>query len=126
VLLEAQDHPGTSPGRERFPDGGCIDLGGQWVGPTQDRFYALIAEMGGETYPTPEFGKSLMLPVGKKEPVQVGSDDAFGFPGADTIQAAFDARRFRGLRHPGRDENLPRCDSGAGPLHWAGTETATV
>ena len=42
---------------------GWVDYGGQWVGPTQDRFYALIKEMGGEIYPSPNFGKALQRSV---------------------------------------------------------------
>ena len=37
-------------------DGTFVDFGGQWVGSTQERFYALIREMGGETYPSPGGG----------------------------------------------------------------------
>src|SRR6185436_13251723 len=36
----------------RLPDGTPIDRGGAWLGPGQDRLYALAAELGVGTYPT--------------------------------------------------------------------------
>src|SRR5262249_49494382 len=66
VLLEARNRPGGRTWTMPLRAGGWIDLGGQWVGPTQDRFYALIREMGGNTYPTPNFGASLVRPVGSR------------------------------------------------------------
>jgi hypothetical protein len=85
--------PAASPGRERFPDGGCIDLGGQWVWPTH---YALIAETGGETYPTPELGKSLMLPVGKKELVKSVVTMLSAFPAPTRSRRCPSASRTQG------------------------------
>jgi monoamine oxidase len=36
VLLEAQDRPGGRSWMRALPDGGWVDLAGQWVGPIQD------------------------------------------------------------------------------------------
>jgi monoamine oxidase len=42
-----------------------LDLGGQWVGPTQDRLYALLSEYHLDTYPTYNEGKHTLDIQGK-------------------------------------------------------------
>jgi monoamine oxidase len=58
LLLEARDRVGGRVFTQRFDDGTYADLGGAWVGPTQDRLYALAREYGVETYPTYSTGRS--------------------------------------------------------------------
>ena len=58
LLLEARDRVGGRVWTQRFDDGSYVDLGGAWVGPTQDRLYALAHEFGVETFKTYEEGKS--------------------------------------------------------------------
>ena len=58
VVLEARKRVGGRSWSVKMKDGTFVDFGGQWVGSTQDRFYALIKEMGGETYPSP--GRDLL------------------------------------------------------------------
>ncbi|GAB4031466.1 flavin monoamine oxidase family protein [Spirosoma gilvum] len=58
LLLEARDRIGGRVWTQRFEDGTYVDLGGAWVGPTQDRLYALAREFGVETYKTYDEGKS--------------------------------------------------------------------
>jgi len=64
VVLEARDRVG---GRTETieVDGIPIDIGGQWVGPTQDRLYALAAELGIETFPQPDAGQTVLLRGGE-------------------------------------------------------------
>jgi monoamine oxidase len=57
IVVEARNRVGGRSLTAGLKGGGWVDFGGQWVGPTQDRFYALIKEMGGETYPSPSFGE---------------------------------------------------------------------
>jgi monoamine oxidase len=59
ILLEARNRVSGRSLTGRLEGGGWIDYGGQWVGPTQDRFYELIKEMGGQTYPTHDHGAGL-------------------------------------------------------------------
>lgn len=58
-MLEARDRVG---GRTLTVDlaGEAVDLGGQWVGPTQDRVLALAAELGIETFPQYAQGKKVL------------------------------------------------------------------
>jgi monoamine oxidase len=58
IVLEARDRVGGRVQTKYLDDKTYVDLGGAWVGPTQDTFYALIAEMGLETFPTYEEGRS--------------------------------------------------------------------
>jgi monoamine oxidase len=52
AVLEASDRLGGRVFTEYLPDGTPIERGGAWLGPGQDRAYALVAELGGTTYPT--------------------------------------------------------------------------
>lgn len=59
VVLEADDRVGgrTKPGRV---SGQVVDLGGQWVGPTQTRLLALAEEFGVTTYPQYAEGRNVI------------------------------------------------------------------
>ncbi|GAB3642171.1 flavin monoamine oxidase family protein [Spirosoma arcticum] len=61
LLLEARDRVGGRVHTQRFDDGSYVDLGGAWVGPSQDRIYALAREFGVETFRTFDQGKSTQL-----------------------------------------------------------------
>ena len=50
VVLEARDRVGGRLLNESIGDGKIVELGGQWVGPTQDRLSALAAELGVDTF----------------------------------------------------------------------------
>src|SRR5215207_11279610 len=60
-VLEARDRVGgrtlTEPVGEHPED--IVELGGQWVGPTQHEVLALAEELGIDTYPTHAEGKYL-------------------------------------------------------------------
>jgi monoamine oxidase len=51
-VLEARDRVGGRLLNSVLPGGAPIEVGGQWVGPTQHRVLALIRELGLQTYPT--------------------------------------------------------------------------
>src|SRR5690349_20055365 len=52
AVLEARDRVGGRVLNDTLPDGRPIDVGGQWVGPTQHRALALIERFGLQTFPT--------------------------------------------------------------------------
>lgn len=65
LVLEARDRVGGRVLTQHYPGGFCLDLGGAWVGPTQDRFYNLIRESGLSTFKTYSEGRSTLLYKGK-------------------------------------------------------------
>ncbi|MDX1511878.1 MAG: FAD-dependent oxidoreductase [Nitriliruptorales bacterium] len=60
VVLEARDRVG---GRTLTidRDGARLDVGGQWIGPTQHRLRALAEELGIETFPTHVTGRNVLI-----------------------------------------------------------------
>ncbi|MCW5890496.1 MAG: flavin monoamine oxidase family protein [bacterium] len=56
VLLEARDRVGGRSLNHVCADGSTVDIGAQWVGPGQERLYALAREMGVAWYPTSTAG----------------------------------------------------------------------
>jgi len=64
VVLEARDRVG---GRTLGRDigGRVLDLGGQWIGPGQDRLEKLARELGVQTFPTYHKGKKILYRNGK-------------------------------------------------------------
>jgi monoamine oxidase len=59
VVLEARDRVGGRTLNEEIGDGKIVEIGGQWVGPTQTRVVELISELGLETFATYGEGKNL-------------------------------------------------------------------
>ena len=59
VVLEARDRVGGRLRTEQV-DGVAYDRGGQWVGPSQARMHALIAELGCTPFPTWSEGEALL------------------------------------------------------------------
>ena len=76
-VLEAMDRVGGRTLNHTFSDGTVIEIGGQWVGPTQDRLYALAAELGIEHYPTWDEGENLLHRDGR---LVRYSGETFGLP----------------------------------------------
>lgn len=66
ALLEARDRVGGRTFTETRPDGTWIDRGGAWIGPGQDRIYALMNEFGVPEYKQHNDGDAMMIVGGKK------------------------------------------------------------
>lgn len=66
VLLEARDRVGGRTFTEVRSDGSWIDRGGAWIGPGQDRIYALMDEFGVASYKQYVAGKAMMVVDGKQ------------------------------------------------------------
>lgn len=90
VVLEARRRVGGRSWSVAMKDGTFVDFGGQWVGSTQDRFYALIREMGGETYPSPGGGLITLQRgiVDTGEYHRIKDDTDANFPGGDVYARA--------------------------------------
>jgi monoamine oxidase len=61
VVLEARDRVGGRTLNESLDvDGKVVEVGGQWVGPTQHRLLELAAELGIDTFPTNVAGENVI------------------------------------------------------------------
>jgi monoamine oxidase len=60
VVLEARGRVGGRVLNEEICDGIAIEMGGQWVGPGQDRVLGLIDELGLSTFPTYTEGRHIL------------------------------------------------------------------
>lgn len=65
VVLEARDRVGGRVYTTTLEGGPFVDLGGQWIGPTQDEILALVAELGVQTFPTWTRGDNVLSLGGK-------------------------------------------------------------
>jgi monoamine oxidase len=66
ALLEARDRVGGRTFTVTRDDGTWIDRGGAWIGPGQDRIYALMDEFGVPEYKQHNDGDAMMIVDGKK------------------------------------------------------------
>ena len=64
-MVEARDRVGGRLLNEEIGDGKVVEVGGQWIGPTQERLAALAAELGVGTFPTHDEGRHLIEMAGK-------------------------------------------------------------
>lgn len=60
LLLEARDRVGGRLRNHELADGGIVEVGGQWLGPTQHRAVALASRLGLSLYPTHTEGENLI------------------------------------------------------------------
>jgi monoamine oxidase len=65
LVLEARDRVGGRVLNVETSDGTPLELGGQWVGPTQDRVLALARQLGLETFPTYDEGDNVVRYKGR-------------------------------------------------------------
>jgi len=66
VVIEARDRVGGRLLNEEIGGGKVVEVGGQWIGPTQDRIAALAAELGVATFPTYAEGRDVMVMGGRR------------------------------------------------------------
>lgn len=60
VVLEARERVGGRLLNHALADGTVVEVGGQWIGPTQRRMAKLVADLGLETFPTYNTGDHLL------------------------------------------------------------------
>ena len=86
MVLEARDRVGGRTLTIPLTGGGWVDEGGQWVGAGHDRFYHWIKATGKTTYPSPNFGESIVFGPALKKHTRVG-DDWSVLPGYARVEA---------------------------------------
>jgi monoamine oxidase len=60
VVVEARDRVGGRVLNEEIGDDKVVEVGAQWIGPTQDRLAALARELGVDTFPTHDAGENVI------------------------------------------------------------------
>lgn len=65
LVLEARDRVGGRTVNASIGGGKVCEMGGQWIGPGQDRILALAGELGIETFPTYHKGRNILQLGGK-------------------------------------------------------------
>lgn len=66
LAVEARDRVGGRVLNEEIGDGKVVELGGQWIGPTQERIAALAADLGVATFPTYDEGRHVAEMGGRR------------------------------------------------------------
>jgi monoamine oxidase len=90
VVLEARDRVGGRVLNEKIGDGKVVEVGGQWIGPTQGRIAALAEEFGVTTFPTYDQGQHLLKLSGNRT----------SFPGSLTDASVKLVRRLSAVISP--------------------------
>src|SRR6266516_4780641 len=60
IVVDARDRVGGRTLNHDIGDGKVVEVGGQWVGPTQRRMLALAQEVGVDTFPTYDEGENVI------------------------------------------------------------------
>ncbi len=66
LVIEARPRVGGRLLNEEIDDDKVLELGGQWIGPTQRRIGNLVADLGIETFPTYDDGEHLFEIAGER------------------------------------------------------------
>ena len=74
VVLEARDRVGGRLLNEEIGEGKVVEVGGQWIGPTQERIAALAASLDVATFPTYDEGRDV-IEIGGRRAVYSGFDE---------------------------------------------------
>ncbi len=85
TVVEARERVGGRIVNHRFDDGTTVEIGGQWVGPTQDRMLALAADVGVPTFPTYDTGELITARAGT---IARHRSPTFGLPPAAVVEIA--------------------------------------
>ena len=92
LILEARDRVGGRILNHTLENGSVVEIGGQWVGPTQDRALALAEELGVGVFPTFIEGEHFLAMDGAVR--RYGGDD-FALPEAALADVAQTQERLK-------------------------------
>jgi monoamine oxidase len=70
LVLEARDRVGGRVHTRHLENGQYVDLGAQWIGPTQNRMYELLKDFGIPAFKTHDQGKTILYWSGKTKSYQ--------------------------------------------------------
>ncbi|HEX6543894.1 MAG TPA: flavin monoamine oxidase family protein [Ktedonobacterales bacterium] len=86
-VLEARDRVGGRIWTRPASDGTVLDLGAQWIGPTQQRMIRLAAELGAETFKTWDSGNNIQYAQGERRVYSGAIPTADRLVAADVMEA---------------------------------------
>jgi monoamine oxidase len=66
LVVEARDRVGGRVLNEEIGEGKIVEVGGQWIGPTQERIAALASGLGVATFPTYDEGRHVIEMGGRR------------------------------------------------------------
>jgi monoamine oxidase len=94
TVLEARDRVGGRVLNHRFNDGTVVEVGGQWVGPTQDHVLGLTSELGLELFDTYDHGDYLVSIGGR---IKRFTGDTFGLPLHVLMEVGISQKRLESM-----------------------------
>jgi monoamine oxidase len=94
TVIEARERVGGRVVNHGFADGAHVEVGGQWIGPTQDRALTLAAELGCELFPTFDVGASIVSFDGQTKRF---SGDTFGLPPHVLVEVGVAQKRLEAM-----------------------------
>ncbi len=123
IVLEASDRVGGRTWTKQLPDGGWIDMGGQWIGPGMNHILDLAKSVNVETFPSHHQGNNIFIFSEKRE--EYASEPTkgnFPIPAADLLeyQSAMEKLDSLALQTPVQDPS-----SAAQALEWDSQTVAT-
>jgi monoamine oxidase len=113
-VLEANDRVGGRTLNHRFASGDVVEVGGQWVGPTQQRILGLLDELQLTTFPLWNTGDNLTLFGGRLKPYRGAIPRLAPHVLLDVAQAQWRLDRLArqiDLDDPARHAHAARWDS---------------
>ena len=120
TVLEARDRVGGRTFTE-YAGGVPVEMGGQWIGPKQRRISALAGELGVETFPVNDAGRTVFQENGRRSEYAEGEDIPFSDPAAH--REAEDA--FRALSGLAREVPADAPWTAARAAGWDGQTLET-
>lgn len=109
VVLEARNRVGGRTMNRDLGEGKVVEMGGQWIGPTQDRMYELAAELGVETFPQHHEGEDVAILGGKARRYRGDVPPLRPLAAADLAQAFTRIERMARRVPPERPWEAPRA-----------------
>jgi monoamine oxidase len=94
TVVEARERVGGRVLNHHFADGSVVEVGGQWVGPTQDHVLGLIAELGLELFDTYDDGEYMVSLGGR---VKRFKGDTFGLPPHVLVEVGLSQKRLEAM-----------------------------
>jgi monoamine oxidase len=94
IVLEARDRVGGRVLNHVFGDGETVEVGGQWLGPTQDHALGLVAELGVELFDTFDAGEYVVALGGR---VKRFTGDTFGLAPHVLVEVGIAQKRLEAM-----------------------------